>query len=50
MLNPFKSINYLNGNAEDVKAECKRYSELLKANPSDIVFMGIGENGHYRCR
>jgi len=43
---PFKSINYLNGNAENAEEECKRYSGLLKAFPTDIVSMGIGENGH----
>jgi len=43
---PFKSINYLNGNAENAEEECKRYSGLLKAFPTDIVCMGIGENGH----
>lgn len=42
----FKSVNYLNGNAEDIEAECKRYSDLLMAYPTDIVCMGIGENGH----
>jgi glucosamine-6-phosphate deaminase len=41
-----KSANYLNGNAPDLAAECKRYTDLLKANPVDIVCMGIGENGH----
>jgi glucosamine-6-phosphate deaminase len=43
---PLKSVHYLNGNAGDVQAECRRYSELLKAGPTDIVCMGIGENGH----
>lgn len=43
---PFKSVNYLGGNVKDLKAECKRYSRLLKDNPIDIVCMGIGENGH----
>lgn len=42
----FKSVNYLNGNAEDIEEECERYSNLLKAYPTDIVCMGIGENGH----
>jgi glucosamine-6-phosphate deaminase len=42
----FKTVNYLNGNAEDLELECKRYSELLKQYPTDIVCMGIGENGH----
>lgn len=42
----FKSVNYINGNAEDIDLECKRYSKILYDNPTDIVFMGIGENGH----
>ena len=43
---PFKSVNYLNGNAADPEAEAVRYGDILKAHPLDIVFMGIGENGH----
>jgi glucosamine-6-phosphate deaminase len=43
---PFRSVNYLNGNAEDVEKECERYSKLLAQYPTDIVCMGIGENGH----
>lgn len=43
---PFKSLNYLNGNAENREGECEWYSKLLKSNPADIVCMGIGENGH----
>lgn len=43
---PFKSINYLNGNAKDIHGECKRYAQLLNDYPTDIVCMGIGENGH----
>lgn len=43
---PFKSVNYLNGNNPDIEAECQRYSDLLRKNPTDIVCMGIGENGH----
>jgi glucosamine-6-phosphate deaminase len=42
----FKSVNYLNGNAKDVEAECERYAALLEKYPADIVCMGIGENGH----
>lgn len=37
---------YINGNAKDIKAEINRYSNLLIKNPLDIIFMGIGENGH----
>ena len=43
---PFKTVNYLNGNAADIGVECERYEGLLKKYPTDIVFMGIGENGH----
>lgn len=42
----FKSVNYINGNAEDIKKECERYSKLISSGEIDIVFMGIGENGH----
>ena len=43
---PFKTVNYLNGQAENLEEECKRYSELLFRHPVDIVCLGIGENGH----
>ncbi len=45
-LAPFKSVNYIRGNAEDVDGECERYSQLLRDNHIDVVCMGIGENGH----
>ena len=43
---PFKTVNYINGQAGDIDKECERYSCLLKNNPVDIVCLGIGENGH----
>ena len=43
---PFRSANYLNGNAADTAEECSRYSNLLLEHPIDIVCMGIGENCH----
>ena len=43
---PFKSVNYINISATDAEAECERYSKLLEEYPTDIVVMGIGENGH----
>jgi len=43
---PFKSVNLLNGNAEDPEKEAARYSQLLKDNPLDVCLLGIGENGH----
>ena len=42
----FRSVNYLNGQCESKDEECTRYGQLLTANPVDLVFMGIGENGH----
>lgn len=43
---PFKRVYCLNGAAENPEEECARYSQLLKDHPADIVFMGVGENGH----
>lgn len=43
---PFKTINLLNGNAEDPEAEAARYSKLLQDNPLDVCLLGVGENGH----
>lgn len=42
----FRQVFYLNGNAANIDEECKRYSELLKRYPTDIVLLGIGENTH----
>jgi glucosamine-6-phosphate deaminase len=42
----FRDVNYLNGLAPDIEAECTRYAALLNSAPIDIVFMGIGENAH----
>lgn len=43
---PFRSVNLLNGNAEDPEKEAVRYHELLAAHPLDVCILGIGENGH----
>ncbi len=42
----FKRISYIDITAKDADKECDRYAELLKEYPTDIVVMGIGENGH----
>ncbi len=42
---PFRSVNLINGLANP-QEECIRYSSLLEKFTPDIVFMGIGENGH----
>ena len=42
---PFNSVNYING--QNIPEETlKQYKKLLEENPVDVVFMGIGENGH----
>ena len=41
----FKQVFYINS-SNDSAYECERYSKLLKQYPTDIIFMGIGENGH----
>ena len=43
---PFNSIHYLNGNIGNISSEMNRYEQLLTLYPTDIVCMGIGENGH----
>ena len=42
---PFKSVNYIDPSTS-AEAETERYGRLLTENPTDIVVMGIGENGH----
>lgn len=43
---PFKSVNIINGTADNIESECERYAALLGEAKPDIVCMGIGENGH----
>lgn len=41
----FKALHFIEGMSEP-EAECARYAALLTEKPIDVVFMGIGENGH----
>jgi 6-phosphogluconolactonase/Glucosamine-6-phosphate isomerase/deaminase len=43
---PLHEVHYLESDDRDVSAECRRYAELLIQYPTDVVFMGIGENTH----
>ncbi len=43
---PFKSVNYIDISTTNPEKEAERYGKLLEENPTDIVVMGIGENGH----
>ena len=42
---PFASVHYI-GTEKTAEQACAEYDKLLRAHPIDIVFMGIGENGH----
>lgn len=40
------SFHFIDGEAPDPDAECRRVGELLAAHAIDVAFVGIGENGH----
>jgi glucosamine-6-phosphate deaminase len=42
---PPRAFHYVDAES-DPEAECQRISSLIKDNPIDIAFVGIGENGH----
>ena len=42
----FKELYFLLCKEEDAEKKCEEYSELLKKYPADLIFLGIGENGH----
>lgn len=41
-----RNVYYINGEADNIDAEIRRYERLLKENPVDVACIGIGENGH----
>lgn len=41
-----KAVHYINGMSVNPSEECERYGKELISEKIDIVFMGIGENGH----
>ena len=43
-----EGVNFfpINSEASDPDEECRRYSDLLKEDPIDIMILGIGESGH----
>ena len=42
-----ENVHILNGNAEDLMAECREYEEaILKAGGIDLFMGGVGEDGH----
>jgi glucosamine-6-phosphate deaminase len=40
------TFHFIEGDAPDPLAECRRLDELIRAHPIDLSFVGIGENGH----
>lgn len=42
----FKEIHYLLCDESEAEKKCEEYAELLKKYPADLIFLGIGENGH----
>ena len=45
---PYPPIAFypVNGEATDLEAELAKLEETIKANPIDVAFVGVGENGH----
>jgi glucosamine-6-phosphate deaminase len=43
---PIKAFHGLEGQADDLGAECKRYAALLEQEKPGLAILGIGENGH----
>ncbi len=41
-----KEFYYIEGDSNQPLQECERYSQLLQTYPSDLVCLGIGDNGH----
>ena len=40
------AFHYMVGDCDQPLVECDRYTQLLQAQPIDLCFLGIGENGH----
>lgn len=40
------TVHLINGNVENPELECKRLSKITNEREVDVVFGGIGENGH----
>ena len=40
------AFHYIQGDALEPLKECRRYTDLLTAQPIDLCCLGVGENGH----
>ena len=43
---PIGAFHYVDGEAADPLAECRRLGDLIAGRTIDVAFIGIGENGH----
>ena len=43
---PFRRVFLISDGDGSPDAECEKYAELLRTYPTDLVCLGIGENGH----
>ena len=43
---PFAVCHYLLCGADEAEEKCAAYSDLLRKYPIDLIFLGVGENGH----
>ena len=41
-----RTFHFLDGEADDVREECRRVGDLIGRQTIDVAFVGIGENGH----
>lgn len=42
----FKELHYLLCEADEAEEKCEAYAQMLRQYPIDLIFLGIGENGH----
>jgi len=40
------TVHFIQGEASDPAAECRRVSDIISQDTIDVAFVGIGENGH----
>ncbi len=45
-VHPSKAYLINADNAQTAKEECRKLGEIIRNNPIDVAFVGIGENGH----
>ena len=43
---PMRAFHFVDGEAADPAAECRRLGAIIRQHPVDVAFIGIGENAH----